>query len=58
MGSSIYLVTEYMDEDIVYHLWKHNWKNDYGASGAPSSAFYSQWSGPRNVVGPYTVMYI
>ena len=47
-----------MDEDIVYHLWKHNWKNDYGASGAPSSAFYSQWSGPRNVVGPYTVMYI
>ena len=21
--------------------------NDYGASGAPSSAFYSKWSGPK-----------
>ena len=47
MGSSIYLVTEYMDEDIVYHIWRHIWENDYGASGAPSSAFYSKWSGPR-----------
>lgn len=29
----------------------------YGASGMPKSAFYSKWSGPEIVAGPYIVIY-
>lgn len=38
---------EYKDLDRGQNLWKVNANSYYGASGAPSSAFYSQWSGPK-----------
>lgn len=48
---------KYKDLDRSQANEKINCNSYYGASGAPSSAFYSVWSGPK-LVGQYTAMYI
>lgn len=49
---------KYKDYDREQLNQKKSVNSYYGASGAPSSAFYSKWSGPRlMVVGPYVVIH-
>lgn len=47
----------YKDLDRQQINEKVNSNSYYGASGAPSSAFYSKWSGPKSGVGQYIVIY-
>lgn len=47
---------EYKDLDRGQNLWKVNANSYYGSSGAPSSAFYSTWSGPATTLSAQSVI--
>ena len=47
---------EYMDLDRKQQNEKINMNSYYGASGAPSSAFYSKWSGPATTLTAQSVI--
>ena len=47
---------EYKDKDRQQGNWKINANSYYGASGAPSSAFYSAYSGPATTLSAQSVI--
>ena len=47
---------EYKDKDRQQGNWKINANSYYGASGAPSSAFYSVYSGPATTLSAQSVI--
>ena len=47
---------EYKDKDMQQGIWKINANSYYGASGAPSSAFFSEFSGPATTLSAQSVI--